>query len=275
MAQGSIGIFDSGVGGLSILAQIRRRLPEENILYFADQAHVPYGPRDMQEVREFSETITQYLIDGGAKIIVVACNTASAAALHYLRRKFPDTPFVGMEPAVRPAARTSKSLKVGVLATPATFQGALFESVVERFAHGVDVIEQTLPGLVERIEENDLNGPQTRAILKDKIGPLIDAGVDTLVLACTHYPFVIPTIEDLFGSSLVVIDPSPAIARQTERLLDENELRRDASAPGDVTYISTDDAYALVTMAVHLINTDGTSVLVNWDGRSLRQKKQN
>ncbi|MCK5645159.1 MAG: glutamate racemase [Anaerolineales bacterium] len=275
MAQGSIGIFDSGVGGLSILAQIRRRLPEENILYFADQAHVPYGPRDMQEVREFSETITQYLIDGGAKIIVVACNTASAAALHYLRRKFPDTPFVGMEPAVRPAARTSKSLKVGVLATPATFQGALFESVVERFAHGVDVIEQTLPGLVERIEENDLNGPQTRAILKDKIVPLIDAGVDTLVLACTHYPFVIPTIEDLFGSSLVVIDPSPAIARQTERLLDENELRRDASAPGDVTYISTDDAYALVTMAVHLINTDGTSVLVNWDGRSLRQKKQN
>ncbi len=272
MTKGSIGIFDSGVGGLSILAQIRRRLPDENILYFADQAHVPYGPRDMQEVRGFSEAIAQYLIDGGSKIIVVACNTASAAALHYLRRRFPDTPFVGMEPAVKPAARTSKSLKVGVLATPATFQGALFESVVERFAHGVDIIEQTLPGLVERIEENDLNGPQTRAILKDKIVPLIEAGVDTLVLACTHYPFVIPTIEELFGSSLIVIDPSPAIARQTERLLDENELRRDANDPGDVTFISTDDADALVRMAVNLINTDGTSVLVNWDGRSFQQK---
>ena len=272
MTKGSIGIFDSGVGGLSILAQIRRRLPDENILYFADQVHVPYGPRDMQEVRGFSEAIAQYLIDGGSKIIVVACNTASAAALHYLRRRFPDTPFVGMEPAVKPAARTSKSLKVGGLATPATFQGALFESIVERFAHGVDIIEQTLPGLVERIEENDLNGPQTRAILKDKIVPLIEAGVDTLVLACTHYPFVIPTIEELFGSSLIVIDPSPAIARQTERLLDENELRRDANNPADVTIISTDDADALVRMAVNLINTDGTSVLVNWDGRSLQQK---
>lgn len=271
MTKASIGIFDSGVGGLSILAQIRRRLPEENILYFADQAHVPYGPRSVQEVRGFSEAITQYLIDGGSKIIVVACNTASAAALHYLRRRFPDTHFVGMEPAVKPAARTSKSLKVGVLATPATFQGALFESVVERFAQGVDVIEQTLPGLVERIEENDLGGPETRAILEKGIIPLIDAGVDTLVLACTHYPFVIPTIEDLFGSSLIVIDPSPAIARQTERLLDENELRNNANYPGDVTFISTNDAEGLVTMAQQLINARGTSKSVSWDGLSIRQ----
>jgi glutamate racemase len=271
MDSNSIGIFDSGVGGLSILAHIRQILPEEKILYFADQAHVPYGPRTMIEVRDFSRAITSYLIDKGAKIIVVACNTASAAALHHLRRAFPQTPFVGMEPAVKPAAQTSKSQKVGVLATPATFQGELFGSVVERFASGIDVIQQTLRGLVVRIESNDLDGPETRKILKRRITPLVDKGVDTLVLACTHYAFVIPTIEELFGSSVTVIDPSPAIARQTKKLIEELELDLEKSEGGSITYISSRDAKELVSMAQNLIDANGQPLNVKWVGGSIQE----
>lgn len=271
MEPNSVGIFDSGVGGLSILAHIRQLLPQEKVLYFADQAHVPYGPRTMIEVREFSRAITSYLLSKGAKIIVVACNTASAASLHHLRKAFPQTPFVGMEPAVKPAAQTSKSQKVGVLATPATFQGELFGSVVERFANGIDVIQQTLRGLVVRIEANDLDGPKTRKILKRRITPLIDKGVDTLVLACTHYAFVIPTIEELFGSSVTVIDPSPAIARQTKVLIDEYQLDLDRSDEGSITYISSLDAEELVSMAKKLIYAGGKPLDVEWVGGSLQE----
>jgi glutamate racemase len=271
MKNGYIGIFDSGVGGLSILAHICQLLPGENILYFADQAHVPYGSRTMLQIRDFSKAITTYLLSKGAKIIVVACNTASAAALHHLRKIFPEIPFVGMEPAVKPAARTSKSQKVGVLATPATFQGELFGSVVERFASGVEVRQQTLRGLVERIEANDLDGPKTRTILERKITPLIENGVDTLVLACTHYAFVIPTIEELFGSSLTVIDPSPAIARQTKRLLDERGIAIDNIDHGEITYISTSDADQLASMAVQLIHLEGKPLNAIWNGLKLQE----
>ena len=152
-----IGIFDSGVGGLSILREIRLVLPHEDLLYFADQAHVPYGARSLEEVRDFSEGITSFLLEQGAKLIVVACNTASAASLYYLRNRFPDTLFVGMEPAVKPAAESTLNGVVGVLATPATFQGELFASVVERFAEGVTILSQTIPGLVERIESGQID----------------------------------------------------------------------------------------------------------------------
>ena len=157
-----VGVFDSGVGGLSVLRAMRKLMPEEPVIYFGDQGHVPYGPRQMQQVRDFSETITRFLLDQGAKVIVVACNTASAAALHYLRDKFPDVSFVGMEPAVKPAAEHTQSGLVGVLATPATFQGALYASVLERFANGVQVLQHTCPGLVGQIEKGDLDGDETR-----------------------------------------------------------------------------------------------------------------
>ena len=134
-----IGIFDSGVGGLSVLRAIRAQMPEESVIYFGDQGHIPYGPRPMEQIRNFCEAITKFLLEQNAKIIVVACNTASAAALKYLREKFPDVQFVGMEPAVKPAAEQTTTGKVGVLATPATFQGALYASVVERFANGVEL----------------------------------------------------------------------------------------------------------------------------------------
>lgn len=271
MASNSIGIFDSGVGGLSILAHIRQILPQEKILYFADQAHVPYGPRTMIQVREFSREITRYLIANGAQIIVVACNTASAAALHHLRKTFPKTPFVGMEPAVKPAAQMSKSKKVGVLATPATFQGELFGSVVERFAGGINVVQQTLRGLVAQVEANDLNGPQTRKILKTRITPLLNQGVDTLVLACTHYAFVIPTIEEMFGSSVTVIDPSPAIARQTKKIIDEWNLEIDQNADEGTIFISSKDAERLATVAETLINEVGLPLNVRWEAGKVQE----
>ncbi len=196
---GKIGVFDSGVGGLSVLRAIRAQMPHLEVVFFADQAHVPYGPRSLEEVRSFSHSITRWLLAQGAKTIVVACNAASAASLYALRQSFPDVPFVGMEPAVKPAAEHTQSGVVGVLATPATFQGALYASVVERFAQGVEVLQDTCPGLVKQIETGELHTGETREILERAICPMLDKGIDTIVLGCTHYPFVIPLIQEIAG----------------------------------------------------------------------------
>jgi glutamate racemase len=272
MSNGPIGVFDSGVGGLSILRQLRLLLPNEDVLFFADQGHVPYGPRPLDEVRRFSVGITHFLIDQGAKLIVVACNTASAAALKALRAAFPVTPFVGMEPAVKPAAEQTRTRTVGVLATPATFQGELFASVVERFAQGVRVLPQTLPGLVECIEAGDLESAETRRIVADAVRPLVAQGADTLVLACTHYPFVIPIIAEIAGSGVQVIDPSPAIARQAARLLDERGLRAARDGSGMVAFQTSGDPARLQVMAKRLIGVDGPARRAIWDlsGSALR-----
>ena len=270
MNNAPIGVFDSGVGGLSILRPLRALLPAEKVLFFADQAHVPYGPRTLDEVRRFSIGITRFLIDQGAKLVVVACNTASAAALQTLRSTFPAMPFVGMEPAVKPAAEQTRTRTVGVLATPATFQGALFASVVERFAQGVRVIPQTLPGLVERIEAGDLDGAETQRIVRAGVGPLIAQGADTLVLACTHYPFVIPAISEAAGPDVQVIDPSPAIARQAARLLDEHRLRANDGGQGEVTYLTSGEPSPLLEMALRLIGEPGTARRVTWDAAGER-----
>lgn len=221
-----LGIFDSGVGGLSVLRAIREELPDESIIYLADQAHVPYGARPLEEVRRFSKSIVRFLVGQGCKIIIVACNTASAAALHDLRKHFLGLPFVGMEPAVKPAAERTKTGVVGVLATPATFQGALYTSVVERFANGVQLLQDTCPGLVQQIEDGQLTHPVTEMILRQALGPMIEREIDTVVLGCTHYPFVIPLIQEITGPNVRVIDPAPAVARQTRRLLTEQNLLR-------------------------------------------------
>jgi glutamate racemase len=234
-----IGIFDSGVGGLSVVREIRKRLPQESIIFLGDQANVPYGQRTLEQVRLFSESITRFLLDYGAKIIVVACNTASAAALMHLRQKFPEIHFVGMEPAVKPAAELTQTRVVGVLATPATFQGALYASVIERFAQGVTVLQHTCPGLVKQIEAGFLDTGETRQILNDALQPMIAQGIDTVVLGCTHYPFVIPLIQEIVGPEVRVIDPAPAVARQVERVLaTQNTLNRNTQ-PGVITYFTT------------------------------------
>lgn len=213
-----IGIFDSGVGGLSVFREVRRLLPDAALIYVGDQAHVPYGPRTLDEVRAFSFEISRWLMSQGCTTIVVACNTASAAALHELRAAFPQVKFVGMEPAVKPAAEQTQSGVVGVLATPATFQGKMYASVVERFAKDVQIYTDTCPGLVAEIEAGRLEGEATRRILTDALTPMLSAGIDTVVLGCTHYPFVIPLIREIVGDGVRVIDPAPAVARQVARL---------------------------------------------------------
>ncbi len=236
---GRIGIFDSGVGGLSVLREIRAQVPGEGLIYFADQGHVPYGSRSLEEVRAFSEEITRFLLEQGAQLIVAACNTASAAALHYLREEFPAVPFVGMEPAVKPAAEQTKSGVVGVLATPATFQGALYASVVERFAQGVTVLQDTCPGLVGQIEKGDLDSGETRAILENALNPMLARGIDTVVLGCTHYPFVIPLIRQIVGENVRVIDPAPAVARQVKRILESAGGARPEGDPVPIRYYTS------------------------------------
>jgi glutamate racemase len=250
----SIAIFDSGVGGLSVLRAVRQLLPDEPLHYFADQAHVPYGPRSLEQVRLFSEAITRYLLAQGAKMIVVACNAASAAALHHLRQVFPGVPFVGMEPAVKPAAETTQTGQVGVLATPATFQGALYASVVERFAHGVTLHQHTCPGLVAQIEAGRLHTPATRRILETALRPMLTQGIDTVVLGCTHYPFVIPLIQEIAGPSVRVIDPAPAVARQVGRMLEAHGLTAAAeAAPAPLRFQTTRNPAALERMLPRLL----------------------
>ena len=218
----AIGVFDSGVGGLSVLREIRNQVPDSPIIYFGDQFHVPYGPRELDEVYSLSKVITQFLLNLGAGIIVIACNTASAAALFPLREEFPDIPFVGMEPAVKPAAEKTHSGKVGVLATPATFQGKLYNSVVERFAKNVKIYQNTCSGLVQEIEKGNFSGIETRNILENALYPMLENEIDSVVLGCTHYPFVIPLIKEIVGPNVTVIDPSPAVAKQTIRILSKD-----------------------------------------------------
>lgn len=225
-----------------MLRAIRAQFPCHPILYLADQVHVPYGARSQAEVLAFSEGITRFLLEQGARIIVVACNTASAAALYPLRAAFPDVPFVGMEPAVKPAAEQTQSGVVGVLATPVTFQGTLYASVVERFAHDVKVLKDTCPGLVGQIEAGELDTPATRAILESALRPMLNQGVDTVVMGCTHYPFVIPLIQEIVGTQVKVIDPAPAVARQVGRLLAARGLLVDQCLePAQMHFYTTDD----------------------------------
>ena len=259
-----IGIFDSGVGGISVLRAIREQMPEENVIYFGDQGHIPYGPRPMEQIRDFSEAITNFLLDHDAKIIVVACNTASAAALKYLREKFPHVQFVGMEPAVKPAAEHTQTGRVGVLATPATFQGALYASVVERFANGVELLQNTCNGLVQQIEQGNLDGEETRRILKDALLPMMEKNIDTVVLGCTHYPFVIPLIQQIVGESVRVIDPAHSVAKQVRRLLEAGERMSPSSARGDVKFYTSGDPAALQSMLPILLGENGLVEKVQW-----------
>lgn len=237
-----VGVFDSGLGGLSILRELARELPDERFVYFGDTAHIPYGPRSLEEVRTFCTAIARNLIGIPAKAVVVACNAASAASLAHLRTVFPATPFIGMEPAIKPAAATSKTGKVGVLATRATFQGQLFESAVERFARGTEVLCQACPGLADFIEKNPPGHPGLVPLLDEFIGPLRERGIDTLVLACTHYPLVKAAIAEVAGPGIAVIDPSPAIAKRTRQVLAGHGLLRRRSGGGARYCVSGDAA---------------------------------
>ena len=228
----AIGVFDSGVGGLSVVREIVAQLPAHPVVYLADQVHAPYGQRELTEIRRLSEGITRFLLAQGAQVIVIACNTASAAALHWLRGQFPQVSFVGMEPAVKPAVARTRTGHVGVIATAATFQGELFASLLDRFANNAAVHTQVCTDLVPLVEAGELASERTRAAVQGYLAPLLAAGIDELVLGCTHYPFLRPVIAEVAGPGVEIIDPASAVARQTSRVLAQRADRELLAAGG-------------------------------------------
>ena len=228
----TIGVFDSGVGGLSVLHHIRQRLPHARLIYIADSAHVPYGDKSAAFIKQRSLSLTRFLIEQGAHAIVIACNTATAAAISTLRTHF-TLPVIGMEPAVKPAVAVTRSGVVGVLATIGTLESARFAALLERYAGEVEIVTQSCPGLVEQVERGDLSGPQTRELVKRYTAPLLTRGADTLILGCTHYPFLVALIREVVGANIILVDTGEAVARQLQRRLQAElpvQTRGDISA---------------------------------------------
>lgn len=223
-----IGVFDSGIGGLSVANAISGLLPNESLIYFADTGRVPYGPRSRKEISAFAHEITRFLLDRHCKMIVLACNTATAAALDELRQAWPEIPFIGMEPAVKSAAEATITGRVGVMATLSTIRSERYAELMRRYAAGVEVFENPCVGLVSLIEQGKLDHPETKAMVSDILAPMLAQQVDTLVLGCTHYPFIRPLLDaELNGTSCKIIDPAPAVARQIARRLKELSLAAD------------------------------------------------
>ncbi|HKQ30153.1 MAG TPA: glutamate racemase [Burkholderiales bacterium] len=238
MSNAPIGVFDSGVGGLSVLHAIRRELPGEDLLYIADSAHVPYGDKPATFIERRSFAIVEFLRDTGAKAIVVACNTATSAAVTALRERF-SFPIVGMEPAVKPALAHTRSGVVGVLATAGTASSDKFAALLARVGNGTDVLVQPCPGFVETVERGELAGDAVYALVERTIAPLLQRGADVLVLGCTHYPFLRALIEQIAGPAVTVVDPSPAIARELRRRLADNHLLADRNDSGSERFWSS------------------------------------
>jgi glutamate racemase len=222
-----------------VLRHIQKALPAENVIYVADQSHIPYGTRPVNRVRLFCQGLSSFLIEQRAKIIVIACNTASAGALDYLRSTFPAFSFVGMEPAIKPGAHKTRTGKIGVLATPGTFDSDRYARLMARFAGDIVVYEDPCRGLVELIEGGQFNDRPAKKILEEAINPMIQAGVDTLVLGCTHYPFVLPLIHETAGPEVGVIDPAPAVALQVKRVLADMGLLAPWERAGQIQTFTT------------------------------------
>ena len=265
MSGAPIGLFDSGVGGLSIWRQVVHALPSESLLYVADQANVPYGHRSADEIQANSLGIADYLVAQGCKAIVVACNTASAVALEPLRQRFPQMPILGLEPAVKPAVQLTRSGVVGVMATPATFQGQLYRATVGRYATAVHVVEQVCVGLAELVEQGDLEGPDCDARLMGYLQPMLDAGADTIVLGCTHYPFVIESIRRLVGPAMAVLDPAPAVARHLADVLGQaGLLATDPAGALAPRFGTTADPLAFNRALSRLVGVSSSSQALTW-----------
>ncbi len=266
-----IGIFDSGIGGLSVAQEIARHLPNEQILYYADTAHVPYGPRSDQNIRELTAQAIEWLYRQGCKAAVVACNTASAFSLDYLREHYGESfPIIGLVPALKPAVLQSKTKVVAVLATPATFRGNLIKDVIERFAMptGVKVLPITCLELVPLVEQGLQMSQQCLNTLKKILQPVVEQGADHLVLGCTHYPFLKPAIQTIFGQQLTLVDSGQAVARQTARILIKNELLGEQNSESETRiqcYVSGHNAENLKPILQHLI-----SPTLSWSVQNLK-----
>jgi glutamate racemase len=221
-AANPVGVFDSGVGGLSVLRAIRRELPHENLLYVADSAYAPYGDRPTGYIENRATAVVQFLIAEGAKAVVVACNTATGIAVDALRSRF-SLPIVAIEPAVKPAASHTRSGVVGVLGTTQTLSSSKFSRLLATYGENVEIVVQSCPGLVEQVERGELSSPATRLLVQQYVRPLLDKGADTLVLGCTHYPFLSSVIQAVAGPGVAVINPAEAVARELRRRLESGD----------------------------------------------------
>jgi glutamate racemase len=254
-----IGVFDSGLGGLSVLRELRATLPHEDVLYYADSAHCPYGIRPPADILARTTAIADAFRARAAKMLVVACNTACSVALRDLRAAH-DIPIVGLEPAVKPAVTISRSGKIGVLATPRTASGEPLGALIRTYAAGARVITVPAPGLADLVEAGCTSGPCVEAALRPLLDPLLDEGVDTLVLGCTHYPFLRETIQRLAGPDLTLIDSGTAVARRARAVLAEHDLLRAPGAPGLLTLYTSGDPDQVGAIAARLLDEEIVAV---------------
>jgi glutamate racemase len=244
MSDAPIGVFDSGLGGLSVLRELVRLLPYENFIYVADSGHCPYGGKSQREIVVRAVAITDFLLGRGAKLIVVACNTATIAAVEYLRANY-SCGFVGMEPAIKPAVAQSRSGVVGVLATVATLSGEKLHKLIDRHAGNVRIVTQPCPGLPERVEEGQLESAETRVLAERYTAPLLAAGADVIVLGSTHYPFLRPLLQTIVGAEVRLLDSGEAVARRVVQVLSgaagegSEDLRAERVAAGEVEWFSS------------------------------------
>ena len=238
---GAIGIFDSGLGGLSVLRTLRKALPYESFVYLGDGARCPYGERSREEVMRFTEEAVERLLAEGCKLIVLACNTATAVAVKSLRVKYPNIPFVGLEPAVKPAALTTKTGIIGVLATKRSLEGEHFRTTAAQYADKVQILTAVGEGFVEAVENNEEHSPAVEAMVRKVVEPLVQAGADKIVLGCTHYPFLQDIIERVAGEGVEIIESSEAVARRVGMLLDEYDMRAENGAVQECSYLSFAD----------------------------------
>jgi len=254
-ADAPIGVFDSGLGGLSVLQALTQRLPHEDWLYVADSGHCPYGGKSQDEIIARAVAITDFLLARGAKLIVVACNTATIAAVEYLRANY-SVSFVGMEPAVKPAVAATRSGVVGVLATGAALKGEKLLRLIDRHAGDVKILTQPCPGLVEQVEAGALTGEETRRLVQRYCAPLQSAGVDTLVLGCTHYPFLRPLLAEAVGPAVVLLDTGDAVARRVESLLEREQRAHAGSRTGSIRWFTSGDPQQMDLIGSRLWGAD-------------------
>lgn len=241
-----IGIFDSGIGGTSIWGEIQELLPFEDCIYLADSKNAPYGEKSEERILELSIKNTEYLLQQHCKLIVVACNTATTNAIGYLRDNY-NVPFIGIEPAIKPAAINSKSKIVGVLATKGTLSSSLFHSTSKNHAAGITILEQRGTGLVEMIENGELQSAKMLQTLEGYIGPMLEKGIDYLVLGCTHYPYLIPILKKLLPANIKIIDSGQAVAKQAKAVLEKNELVTNATKLGSHRFYTNADEKVLLS----------------------------
>ena len=240
-----IGVFDSGLGGISVWQALYDALPFESLVYLGDGLRCPYGSRSEAEVLAFTEEAVERLLSEGCKMIVVACNTATAVAIKYLREKYPEVPFVGLEPAVKPAAMTTRTGIIGVLATERSLRGDHFCRAEAKYGSEVKILKAVGEGFVEAVERNEEHTPETAKLVQKVVAPLVEAGADKIVLGCTHYPFLRDVIAGVAGEGVEILDSSEAVARRVASLLDENGLRAEEGAKAEYCFLTfADEAYA-------------------------------